>query len=205
MYVRTQKSNCPETFPFPFKPYSIQDQFMKALYTVIEARRIGIFESPTGTGKTLSLMCSALKWLSDHDALNRSDLLNRIQQLEREIKKSEEDTAKSIDWLSDQSELIQKKDELNVLRDQLTAMNEYEQKVNEMRKKWQNQQNTEKKSRKYGVQSKSSKDLFDEVEPKSNVDTAEDDELIIDDADDDGDGDAEELAENEKRFQDTKV
>jgi len=34
------------------KPYKIQEDLMKAIYTVIEDRKIGIFESPTGTGKS---------------------------------------------------------------------------------------------------------------------------------------------------------
>lgn len=38
----------PKKFPFPFVPYSIQDQFMTSLYEAIENRNIGIFESPTG-------------------------------------------------------------------------------------------------------------------------------------------------------------
>lgn len=36
-------------FPFPFTPYSIQKDFMAELYQVLEAGKIGIFESPTGT------------------------------------------------------------------------------------------------------------------------------------------------------------
>lgn len=36
-------------FPFPFTPYPIQKDFMAALYQVLEAGKIGIFESPTGT------------------------------------------------------------------------------------------------------------------------------------------------------------
>lgn len=36
-------------FPFPFPPYSIQKDFMAELYQVLEAGKIGIFESPTGT------------------------------------------------------------------------------------------------------------------------------------------------------------
>lgn len=37
------------SFPFPFPPYSIQKDFMAELYKVLEAGKIGIFESPTGT------------------------------------------------------------------------------------------------------------------------------------------------------------
>ena len=39
-------------FPFPFEPYKIQEDFMKELYSTIENRGIGIFESPTGTGES---------------------------------------------------------------------------------------------------------------------------------------------------------
>ncbi|CAO2625665.1 ATP-dependent DNA helicase DDX11 [Lemmus lemmus] len=54
-------------FPFPFPPYPIQKDFMAALYKVLEAGKIGIFESPTGTGKSLSLICGALSWLRDFE------------------------------------------------------------------------------------------------------------------------------------------
>ena len=41
--------NRPGYFPFPFAPYDIQEDFMKNLYSAIEDKKIGIFESPTGT------------------------------------------------------------------------------------------------------------------------------------------------------------
>ncbi len=59
-----------EEFPsFPYKPYDIQLQFMRNLYQVLEKGHIGLFESPTGTGKTLSLLCGALTWLESHREL----------------------------------------------------------------------------------------------------------------------------------------
>ncbi|KAL9546912.1 hypothetical protein MBANPS3_006436 [Mucor bainieri] len=57
----------PESFGFPFEPYSIQKDFMATLYKVLSDGKIGIFESPTGTGKSLSLICGSLKWLKDCD------------------------------------------------------------------------------------------------------------------------------------------
>ncbi|XP_020574920.1 ATP-dependent DNA helicase DDX11 [Phalaenopsis equestris] len=53
-------------FPaFPFEPYSIQVDFMSFLYESLDRGGIAMLESPTGTGKTLSIICSALQWLVD--------------------------------------------------------------------------------------------------------------------------------------------
>ncbi|KAI3629111.1 hypothetical protein CBS9595_000183 [Malassezia furfur] len=49
-------------FPYPVA-YDVQLALMTALFDAIEHRRVGVFESPTGTGKTLSLLCSAFTWL----------------------------------------------------------------------------------------------------------------------------------------------
>nr|XP_014337473.1 PREDICTED: probable ATP-dependent RNA helicase DDX11 isoform X3 [Bos mutus] len=57
-------------FPFPFTPYAIQKDFMAALYQVLEAGKIGIFESPTGTG---CLICGALSWLRDFEQKKRQE------------------------------------------------------------------------------------------------------------------------------------
>ncbi|XP_073011468.1 uncharacterized protein [Typha latifolia] len=52
---------------FPYKPYGSQLAFMgRVISTLDRARRNGhchaLLESPTGTGKSLSLLCSALAW-----------------------------------------------------------------------------------------------------------------------------------------------
>lgn len=56
----------PKNFYHPFEPYEIQQQFMEAVYQCIEQGKVGIFESPTGTGKSLSLICGSLTWLREH-------------------------------------------------------------------------------------------------------------------------------------------
>lgn len=50
----------------PYQPYDIQREFMNAVYSCLENSKVGIFESPTGTGKSLSLICGSLTWLRDH-------------------------------------------------------------------------------------------------------------------------------------------
>ncbi|KAE8548041.1 hypothetical protein EYB25_009834 [Talaromyces marneffei] len=67
-----------EKFYHPYTPYDIQLQFMSSLYDCIEAGKVGIFESPTGTGKSLSLICGALTWLRDH---KRKEFLKSIDGL----------------------------------------------------------------------------------------------------------------------------
>ncbi|WVF71908.1 hypothetical protein IAT40_006718 [Kwoniella sp. CBS 6097] len=57
----------PELFPFPYpKPYDIQLELMQTVFRAIEDGKIAIVESPTGTGKSLSLLTSTLTWLSAH-------------------------------------------------------------------------------------------------------------------------------------------
>ncbi|PFX19248.1 putative ATP-dependent RNA helicase DDX11-like protein 8 [Stylophora pistillata] len=64
----------PVFFPFPFPPYDIQEDFMKTLYGVLENGEVGIFESPTGTGKSLSLICGALTWLKSYEERREEEL-----------------------------------------------------------------------------------------------------------------------------------
>ncbi|XP_022696007.1 regulator of telomere elongation helicase 1 homolog [Varroa jacobsoni] len=53
---------------FPFEPYEIQKDYMSAVIECLQKRWNGLLESPTGTGKTLSLLCASLAWLEDRKA-----------------------------------------------------------------------------------------------------------------------------------------
>lgn len=75
-------SSLPE-FAFPGTPYPIQIEFMKAAYNGMSNGGICLLESPTGTGKSLSLICSSLAWLRDNQLrilterlVHSSDLAN---------------------------------------------------------------------------------------------------------------------------------
>jgi len=48
---------------FPFEPYDLQIAYMKKVLECVRESKNGLLESPTGTGKTLSLLCSSLAWL----------------------------------------------------------------------------------------------------------------------------------------------
>ena len=66
-------------FNFPFTPYTIQKDFMQNLFNCLKDEKLGIFESPTGTGKSLSLICGALSWFIQHEKNRRINGSNCIQ------------------------------------------------------------------------------------------------------------------------------
>ncbi|KAJ1518691.1 DEAD H (Asp-Glu-Ala-Asp His) box helicase 11 [Coelomomyces lativittatus] len=71
-YEKTHENSSPvseeRSFPFgfPFQPYSIQLELMQHLYKALETESIALLESPTGTGKSLSLICGVFTWLEDN-------------------------------------------------------------------------------------------------------------------------------------------
>ncbi|OAA81954.1 DNA helicase (DNA repair), Rad3 type [Akanthomyces lecanii RCEF 1005] len=81
-------------FHHPFTPYDVQEQFMNTVYQVLESGQgqIGILESPTGTGKSLSLICASLTWLRNHKS-------SAYQAALKEAKSSFKDEP---DWMIDQ-------------------------------------------------------------------------------------------------------
>ncbi|XP_058989972.1 regulator of telomere elongation helicase 1 isoform X3 [Mustela lutreola] len=50
------------TVDFPFQPYPCQEEYMSRVLECLQKKVNGILESPTGTGKTLCLLCSVLAW-----------------------------------------------------------------------------------------------------------------------------------------------
>lgn len=60
---------------FPFQPYDVQEKFMECVIECLQKGVNGLLESPTGTGKTLCLLCSSLGWLATRKAQIQSGLL----------------------------------------------------------------------------------------------------------------------------------
>jgi regulator of telomere elongation helicase 1 len=54
---------------FPFQPYAVQVEYMRTVIAALQGREHALLESPTGTGKTMCLLCSVLAWhLKDKSA-----------------------------------------------------------------------------------------------------------------------------------------
>ncbi|XP_051967242.1 regulator of telomere elongation helicase 1 [Xyrauchen texanus] len=50
------------TLDFPFTPYPCQEDYMSKVIECLQNKVNGVLESPTGTGKTLCLLCATLGW-----------------------------------------------------------------------------------------------------------------------------------------------
>ncbi|POS72055.1 hypothetical protein DHEL01_v209554 [Diaporthe helianthi] len=90
-------------FHHPYSPYDVQIDFMKAAYAVLERGegQIGILESPTGTGKSLSLICASMTWLRDF----------KRRAFEASVQISPKDAEGEPDWIIEQM-LRRKRNEL---------------------------------------------------------------------------------------------
>ncbi|XP_056907524.1 ATP-dependent DNA helicase DDX11 isoform X1 [Takifugu flavidus] len=103
-------------FPFPYQPYDIQQQFMQALYSALDQGKVGIFESPTGTGKSLSLICGALSWLTDFEEKRRQETAALLQKGEVSLSSAAPSSSTSSsaepDWITD---FVQKKAERDLV------------------------------------------------------------------------------------------
>jgi len=112
-------------FHHPFQPYDIQQQFMETMYECIESGKVGIFESPTGTGKSLSLICSSLTWLREHKRKTFDEAMAAIDVEEDEP-----------DWMAEHAKDARRQD-MRQMREEfetrLQAVRDREQKARERR------------------------------------------------------------------------
>ncbi|MFH4979063.1 hypothetical protein AB6A40_005772 [Gnathostoma spinigerum] len=53
------------TVDFPYEPYECQTLFMSKVIEAVGEMKNAVLESPTGTGKTLCLLCGALAYIKD--------------------------------------------------------------------------------------------------------------------------------------------
>uniref|UniRef100_A0A8C0IIP2 Regulator of telomere elongation helicase 1 n=1 Tax=Bubo bubo TaxID=30461 RepID=A0A8C0IIP2_BUBBB len=71
------------TVDFPFQPYECQEAYMAKVLECLQRKVNGILESPTGTGKTLCLLCSTLAWREHFkDTISARKIAQRMNGVE---------------------------------------------------------------------------------------------------------------------------
>ncbi|KAF1744383.1 hypothetical protein MXB_594 [Myxobolus squamalis] len=67
---------CSYEISFPYEPYKCQVDYMDKVIRTLSIGANSVLESPTGTGKTLCLLCAALGWQKSHiDSLRKREIL----------------------------------------------------------------------------------------------------------------------------------
>lgn len=196
MYDRKTQLTLPISFNFPFEPYEIQRDFMQQLFKIIENKEIGIFESPTGTGKTLTLTCGALTWLIEHETALNEELQTQITTLKDQIEKLTKENAKCSDWISGRFETFQLKQKLSEIKSELDALHFYKNRIKEIR----NTRNIEKEIKKF-IKMKENEDSHTEIGEEDDPY----DQFMIDDSSNSSINDFEENSDENERYHDTKI
>lgn len=91
-------------YRFPYPPYDIQTRLMDTLYEAMDGRKVAIVESPTGTGKSLSIICAAITWLQEFEAKELSRLSQQLEEINTNIKELDDQCKVSDDWIRLQNE-----------------------------------------------------------------------------------------------------
>ncbi|KAJ1918099.1 ATP-dependent DNA helicase chl1 [Mycoemilia scoparia] len=123
-------------FSFPFNPYSIQIDFMRNLYEALENGYFGIFESPTGTGKSLSLICGALTWLNHNQERIEKQSIELAEEGEGNSSNRNTSASKEPDWVR---KFKQEKKREKVLGEKEKAQQKYDDWVKWIRQKEKNE------------------------------------------------------------------
>jgi len=151
--IPEEKLETPSTFLFPFTPYGIQHDFMTELYSAIEGRKLGIFESPTGTvshelfssqvttffqtlnifyqGKTLSIICGAVRWLLDHENREWNQLKLALESL---TMKNEQTNDDDDDWIAGQAKLVEQQRKVYEINKMLKSLEEFNNNIEKIKK-----------------------------------------------------------------------
>lgn len=115
-------------FYHPFQPYPIQEEFMNALYECIEEGKIGIFESPTGTGKSLSLICGSLTWLREH----------KRKEFDESLIRSADDDDDDPEWMKEHARNERRRNALQHRQDLEKRLSKVREREKKVKKQYEN-------------------------------------------------------------------
>lgn len=172
-------------FHHPFDhPYKVQLDLMQKIYeTLKNDYKLGIFESPTGTGKTLSLICSTMTWLREYKKqINEGLIKEKLGDIENNNNDDDDDEP---DW-------VKKSFQDRILSEYLGEARRYEHHLQEVQDKGSSFYMDDNKN-----QTTSKKKGFAKIIKKRKIDNEKIGEVDIDDlAPDDYDIADEEIGRN---------
>ena len=119
----------PTDFNFPFQPYDIQTAFMSNVFQCLKEEKLGIFESPTGTGKSLSLICGALTWFMQYEKHRKVQLQRQIDDCNA-LQKDDNDEE---DWFSAAVKQSAARDKKHSFEKELKTIKAKEERMQELR------------------------------------------------------------------------
>lgn len=187
------KVEVPHAFPFPFQPYGIQLDLMRKLYEALELGKVGIFESPTGTGKSLSLICGALTWLKNFEEQKQRELnaiLGGQSLSEKEISIKQEgglqENCTGDDWISEFARKQELEEKAKKLKDEQEQRLRREAKLQQLKNNLRPNPVVKRKRNSLDDQFEELfKDASEELKKKFEFELASGDTGEVDEADDD--------------------
>ena len=114
-------------FHHPYEtPYKVQLDLMHEIYKTLKSPncKLGIFESPTGTGKTLSIICSTMTWLRECKRQNNERTLR--EKLDNDAQEEDDD--------DDEPEWVKQSFKEKILKEYLTEAVRFEKHLQEVNK-----------------------------------------------------------------------
>ena len=146
--LRIMNTQSSQVYNFPYEPYPEQQKLMHSIYECIESSSVGCFESPTGTGKSLSAICASFDWL-----LSEEKRILDLYAAETTVGATATSPPDDNDWLSelytpkvskestDTAETVKK---YHTLLEKIAHSNEYKPRSSLMLNREHNQKSTKK-------------------------------------------------------------
>uniref|UniRef100_A0A914V0I9 Helicase ATP-binding domain-containing protein n=1 Tax=Plectus sambesii TaxID=2011161 RepID=A0A914V0I9_9BILA len=182
-------------FGFPYEAYSIQNDLMQSLYRCFEEGGVGIFESPTGTGKSLSIICATLSWLRDHELKKRAQLEQTVHKDKNDENKADDD-----DWIGAYRKKLDASKVVDEAAKQLATLDKVAARLKEARTKTSDSRH--RKMKRKAPNNDSADRIADEVPPLSDDDPDKDIAPVDYNSDDDA---AEKRAQSAKPEEEEKL
>ena len=100
---------------------------MGEFYRCLKESKLGIFESPTGTGKSLSIICATLTWLKDHQGARKAHLRAEID------KAAGDESDGDDDWFAAAVKKSKENQDKDLLKAELKFLEEKEGRMRELK------------------------------------------------------------------------